>query len=68
MTDSMREVMNPNLGSAVDPDFPHAPADCSRSCTLDGFLVFALHEQQRTKPFFCLFIGIVDITVSRNGS
>lgn len=31
MTDSMREVMNPNLGSAVDPDFPHAPADWSRS-------------------------------------
>lgn len=31
MASSMRDVMNPNLATERDPDFPHAPDDWSRA-------------------------------------
>lgn len=31
MADSMDEIMHPGSASAKDPEFPHAPADWSRS-------------------------------------
>ncbi len=35
MTDSMREIMNPNLRKEKDAAFPHAPSDWSRESAKD---------------------------------